>query len=145
MGYYVEMTFNEIVIPSNKVKAALKTINGFFKDQETIIKNGGGGSSHCGGKTTRSYSWVNYPEGGFKSLVDAFAEWRYESNELDNGDHEVVCFTGEKLGDCHILWNALAKYIGNGSIDCRGEDGALWRWEIKDGKFKELSGKVTYE
>lgn len=143
MGYYVSMDISNLTITKKNIAKALKAINALF-EPATIKKQGSGGSYEGGKQTKWNYSWVTFPDGGFKSLKDALNEWRYETNELPNGDLEVDYFTGEKLGDDPVLWEALAKYLTDGAIYCRGEDGALWCWEIKNGKFKELDGTVTY-
>lgn len=143
MGYYVTMDISKLVIRSEVQKEALKAINDLF-ELDTIKKHGSGGSYSDGKQTAWNYSWVIFPEGGFKSLKEALEKWRYETNELPSGDLEIAMFTGEKLGDDHVLWKALAKYLTDGAIYCRGEDGALWCWEIKNGTFKELDGTVTY-
>jgi hypothetical protein len=146
MGYCIEMDVNDLIIPQKHMAKALSDINALHKDQATIIKNHGGGMSTCGGKTTYSYSWVDQPpEGGFKTLVEAFDAWRYEARITENGDCLVDAFQGEKLGDCHVLWSAVAKYVNPKAwIHVKGEDGDQWKWEFKKGKFKEFKGKVSF-
>jgi hypothetical protein len=143
MGYCVTMEISNLVIRKEVIDEALKAINDLFKP--ATLKKQASGGSYSGGKQTHwSYSWVTYPEGGFKALEEALQGWRYASHINDNGDLEIDMFEGEKLGDDQYLWKALAKYLTDGAIYCRGEDGALWCWEIKHGKFKELDGTVTY-
>ena len=147
MGYCISMEISDLHIPLENVSKALKAINALHKDQATIVKNGGGGSSSGGGKPTiHFYSWVdNPPEGGFKSLEEAFEAWRYSARN-DDGDCVVDYFTGEKLGNCDVLWKAIAKYVNpKAEIRCHGEDGAQWRWIFKEGKFKEQSGDVIWK
>lgn len=146
MGYCITMDISKLYIPLEKSQKALNAINALFKDQETVVKNGGGGMSCGGGKpTVYSYSWVsNPPEGGFKSLEEAFAAWRYSAAN-DDGNCVVEYFTGEKLGNCDVLWKALAKFVNHDAeIVCKGEDGAIWKWVFEGGKFKELEGVVDF-
>ena len=144
MGYCVTMDVSNLSIPKDKKEDALKAINALH-DPELMQKQAGGGVWKAGGERTYHYSWVTNPEdGGFKDLVEAIKEWRYEAYEDEDGNVHIEYFTGEKLGNCNVLWKALAQYLTDGHIDCRGEDGALWRWEIKNGTFKELDGTVTY-
>ena len=147
MGYCITMDISNLTISEENIPKALKAINALHKDQKTVVKNGGGGMS-CGGgrETVYSYSWVDTPpEGGFKSLEDAFDAWRYSAHDAD-GDCVVDYFTGEKLGNCDVLWKAIAKYVNpKAEIRCRGEDGAQWRWIFKEGKFKEQDGEVIWK
>jgi hypothetical protein len=139
MGYCITMDIQDLYIPLENVSKALKAINALHKDQKTIVKKGGI-------PTVYSYSWVDTPpEGGFKSLEEAFDAWRYSAHNED-GNCVVDYFTGEKLGNCNVLWEAVAKYVNpKAIITCRGEDGAQWRWIFKDGKFKEQTSKVIWE
>jgi hypothetical protein len=147
MGYCISMDISNLHIPLENVSKALKAINALHKDQATIVKNGGGGSSSGGGKpTVHFYSWVdNPPEGGFKSLEEAFEAWRYSASNQD-GNCVIECFNGEKLGDCETLWRALEKLVSpTGKIHCRGEDGMEWKWVFKGGKFKEVTSTRVWE
>jgi hypothetical protein len=150
MGYYVDMEMNNMVISADKVQACLSAINEMFTDEN--LENGSGGS--FGGSITEEtpirerkwYSWVNNPDGGFKTLQDALESWRYSYNLLENGDVEIEYFNGEKLGDDSQFMEVIAPFMPNGSsVDCRGEDGCLWQWMFKDGILDERSGKVVYE
>jgi hypothetical protein len=151
MGYCIEMDINDLIIPQKHVAKVLEAINALHKDQATIRKNGGGGASWCGGKETVSYSWVDQPpEGGFRTIAEAFNAWRYDVLTGENvtgnsGDCVVDSFQGEKMGDCPVLWSAIAKYVNpKAYILVVGEDGDQWKWIFKGGKFKELKGKVTF-
>ena len=145
MGYCVSMEIENLNIPLEKVKDALKAINALFEPK--LMKGQASGGSYSGGKQTDwNYSWVDKPaDGGFKNLEEAFDAWRYSASNQD-GSCEIECFTGEKLGDDPILWAAVAPFVNpKAVITCRGEDGAQWRWIFKGGKFKEQMGKVVWE
>lgn len=145
MGYCVDMTINNLFIPLEKVNDALKAINALHNLQTMKDNQCGGGTFQGGKQTNWSYSWVdNPPTGGFKSLEEALDAWRYTASNQD-GNCVVEYFNGEKLGDDTTIWEALAPFVNpKAEIACRGEDGALWKWVFNNGKFKELSGTVTY-
>jgi hypothetical protein len=78
-------------------------------------------------------------------LIGFLSEWRYDASLSEEGDVVIDWFAGEKLGDDGILWDALAPAVEEDSqIQCRGEDGALWRWYFEHGTVIEQDGKVVY-
>jgi hypothetical protein len=142
VGYYVEINVNDLHIAKENVAKALAAINALHAP-DLMKKQAGGGCSDG----TKWYSWVgNPPEGGFTDLVDAIKSWRYEAALNDDGSVEVLHFKGEKLGDCQILWAALAPFVNHkAEIFCKGEDGAQWKWTFKKNKFKEVFAQVAWE
>jgi len=146
MGYCISMEITDLFIIKEKAAQALMAINALHKDQTTIVKNGGGGMSMCGKSTVYSYSWVDAPpQDGFKSLEEAFDAWRYNAS-IQDGKCVINCFNGEKLGNCDVLWSALAKFVNpSAEIHCKGEDGMEWKWVFKGGKFKEVSSTRVWE
>jgi hypothetical protein len=64
----------------------------------------------------------------------------------ETGDITGLEFTGEKYGDCPLLFTTLAPYIEAGSvIEYHGEDGDKWRY-VFDGKtIKVTKPKVVWE
>ena len=132
MGYNVEMSLSNVVIPMEKIEGALKAINDLFEPEK--MKNGGG-----------MYSWVNIPREPFTDIVAALAEWRYRAGILGPG-LIVEYFAGEKLGDDSILWTALAPFINPGAeITCRGEDDITWKWVFDGKELHEKVGRVVFE
>ena len=144
MGYCVSIEVIGIEIPRRKVKACREAINALFAPK-TIKKLGGGMSAG-----EPRYSWVDQPpEGGFKSLVDAFRAWRYSATVKDNGNVVIEYFNGEKWGDDETLYATIAPFVKNGKtisqIRCHGEDGCHWRFAFVKGSVTEQRGMVVYE
>jgi hypothetical protein len=123
MGYYIDVTLNNVVIKRENVNKALEAINNI---------------------PIKYYSWVNHT-GDFKQLKEAFKRWRYageyeSERENINGDFIVDYFVGEKLGDCEILWKTVAPFIENGAeIEFRGEDGWQWKYVFDGVSMTELT------
>ena len=141
MGYWVSIELNTVHVPAEKVTECLAAINAMH-EAKTLKMNAGGGSS-----TGDSwYSWVdNPPEGGFKTLVEAFGAWRYEARIDEKcGCVIVQDFTGSKWGDDEQLYAVIAPFVKEGLIECRGEDGALWRYALADGELAEEHGQIVW-
>lgn len=140
MGYCVTIEIDNIVIPSDKVAEALKSINKLHEPQN-LNRYASGGSS----KGERWYSFTNLGNPPFEDLVEAFDGWRYEAEQLENGDVILTEFNGEKLGDDVYLYQVIAPYVaGKGKISISGEDGGKWSYDFADGemtstdRFKKL-------
>jgi len=143
MGYNVEMSLSNVVIPMEKIEGALKAINDLFKPER--LKRGGADELGWQGIQTRHYSWVNTPREPFTDIVEALAKWRYQAGILGPG-LIVEYFTGEKLGDDSILWTALAPFVRPGAeITLRGEDNDAWKWFFDGKKLREKVGRVVFE
>lgn len=39
----------------------------------------------------------------------------------------------------------IADKVDEGYIECDGQDGEFWKWELENGKWKEFNGIKTYE
>lgn len=93
---------------------------------------------------TGMYAWVD--EGPYATLKAACEAWRWELHEnADTGDIDGISFTGEKLGDDEVLFNALAPYVERGSyIEMSGEEAALWRWTFNGKEMKEVYAEVSW-
>ena len=145
MGYRIDVSINDFIIPAEKVADCLKKINDLYEPE--VMDSHGGGGSYDGNKLTKHYSWVqDSPEGGFTSLVEAFYAWRYEAGDCGNGDVEVISFNGEKLGDDPFFFGEIAPFVKEtAEIYFVGEDGLHWKLAFKGGKCKEHSGKVVYD
>ena len=116
MGYYIDVTFDEFVIPANQVENALTALRS--------IPEG-------------PWSWVdrnwksNIKDMTSEELTCVLRKWRYESFVLQNGDVQVTFFTGEKLGNCQILWEVLCPFAdGSPEIYYTGEDGESWAYRL---------------
>jgi len=152
MGYCVSIEMDDVVIPADKVQACLAAINEMHTD-ENLIKHGGSGASGAGitkdtpVRKKRWYSWVNNPDGeGFKTLLDAIGSWRYQAEQKDNGDIEILYFNGGKWGDDEQFYTVIAPFVmDNAFIECRGEDNAMWRYEFENGKMKEQNAVISWK
>lgn len=140
MGYEIDVLVDNITIPSDKVQDCLAAINDLH--EEHVVANQGGGGMWSGGKKQMScYSWVRNPAStGFDTLAEALRSWRWHTTEEVDGSVTIDRFTGEKLGDDEILFEAIAPYVrGNGSIEMRGEDGAVWRYLFRAGALYDYA------
>lgn len=146
MGYCVGMELKNIVIPAEQRKQALDAINDLFNQPEKM-----GAVDWNGKNRTLHFAWIQQPpKGKFFSLEKALEEWRYSSQENEDGSVTVLYFEGEKLGDDNVLWSALAPFMNDDSkIICHGEDDAVWKWSfpVIDGTriFNESPGHVVFD
>jgi hypothetical protein len=82
------------------------------------------------------YSWVDsaWNDGiseGLETpeaLVQALRGWRYEAS-IQGGEVTIEYFTGQKQGECHVLWSAISPFA-TGSILFEGEDGYEWGYKL---------------
>jgi hypothetical protein len=150
MGYYVSYEIGGVVVPSDKAAACLQAINDLHTD-ENLLANAGGGRFGAGVENepvskTKWYSWVdNPPPGGFRSLVDAFAAWRFEAEGGDDGEVGLLYFEGEKLGDEEILFRTIAPFVEpGGAITGYGEEHESWVFEFNGQGVEEKSAVPVY-
>ena len=81
------------------------------------------------------------------SIEDAFTACRWDVTVGETGDIKRIEFVGEKLGDDEQLFRSIAEFVQPGSyVQLMGEDSSMWRWTFgDDGRFDELSAKITWE
>lgn len=147
MGYNVEYE-GQIMIKADKKEECLKAINALHHPEE-LEKNARGGTFQGGEAKERWYSWVTNPgPEGFPDLDAAFKAWNLFDDAWVNEEADgCVSVTGGyycKLGQQEVLLEAIAPFLENTQIECRGEDGALWMWDIKDGELDTKYGTITY-
>jgi hypothetical protein len=128
MGYCVDVDVTDVVIPADKVREAKKAIRKLHEGQDP-----------------RRFSWVN--ANNFRgSIASMLYEWRWETDEEEDGSIVVTHFSGEKLGDDDHLWKALAPFVkAGGLIEWRGEDGDRWRYTFDGQKMVEQTATVSWE
>lgn len=160
MGYCIDVTINDVVIPAAKVPGAIKALLELMSQVDSI---GHGGSWAGGRKTSSHFSWVS-TEAVVKALkkgdlATALDEWRYECEDVNKDELEVLgdalkdyadvklaYFTGEKLGQDEELWCALAPFVRKGgTMEFRGEDDARWRYVFDGEGMIEQTGKTVWE
>ena len=134
MGYLMEQQNTEFkILAANKALAleAVKKLVGC----ETITDS-----------TGRHFSWVD--SGTFlraDTLEEALKAWRWGTETNNDGNIVNIGFTGQKLGDDAMLFNAIAPFVENGSyIQMIGEDDTIWRWTFENGQMEEKTGEVSF-
>tara|TARA_Y100000310_G_scaffold334383_1_gene414044 strand:+ start:824 stop:1306 length:483 start_codon:yes stop_codon:yes gene_type:complete len=159
MGYDVEMEMCGVAIPADKVAGAITALKELMA---CVQERGRGGTFAPGKEPVRHYSWVRTAIANEalekEDLPAFFDEWRYDAawedslspvEQLVTGkDYSTVhisFFSSSKWGDEEKLWSALAPFIEEGAtIECRGEDGTLWRYLFTGGEMVEQSGKIVW-
>lgn len=138
MGYYMDQRGGEFFLAAEHVDAALVAVKATAQQPERM----GGGNS-----TQRWFSWVDTEKlQEASTLVQALAVWRWGAYQNNNGNIDCIQFTGEKLGDDLVLFEALAQFVRKGSyIEMWGDDGAVWRWYFDGTKCHELEGRVVFD
>jgi len=152
MGYCVNIEMDDVVIPADKVDDCLAAINEMFTD-ENLTKHGSGcagGPSITEDTPVREkhwYSWVHNPKDkGFETLLEAIGAWRYQAEQKDNGDIEILYFDGDKWGDDEQFYTIITPFVlDNAFIECRGEGGERWRYKFENGEMKEEHAMISWE
>ena len=126
MGYCMKQRNSNFYVVDEE--AALEAIKG-LAGKETM------GPEHFSWVDTREFLYAD-------TFEEAMNAWRWETDS----DWKYILFTGEKLGDDNLLFDAIAPYVEAGSyIEMLGEDGQIWRW-IFDGKTcREVTAKIIFE
>ena len=79
------------------------------------------------------------------NIYDALSELRWSPHLDDEGNIEGLEFTGEKLGDEQLLFDAIAAFVEDNSyIVVAGDGGKVWRWRFEGGKCHYEVGKVIF-
>lgn len=81
-----------------------------------------------------------------KILEDALKEYNWDVELNEDYDIIRISFSGDKLSDEVMIFAELAPFVESGSyIECRGDDGEMWRWIFQDGKLEEKKAKIVWE
>lgn len=154
MGYCMDMTESDFVIPSDKVEAALEAVQGMGDPTYQRI-------------LCRGFAYVDEDFRECESFKEIMREWRWEVR-IDNEDDERpkydedtgswipttedpgcvydIYFSGENMGDDKDLLDTLAPFVKAGSyIQMQGEDGEMWRWVFDGETCKEIRPTITWE
>ena len=54
------------------------------------------------------------------------------------------CSKAEYKEDCEDFYKAVSKYLKDGEINFRGEDGEVWKHTFDGEKWQEYTGKVVF-
>jgi len=143
MGYYVNITSAECVIPADKQGAALiemKRINGPAFDH---LKRGGSWSN--GGQTAKWYSWMPESFDEFETIEQFLNHVGFDTTIDAEGDLHIDDYD-DKTGSEDMFLTYLAPYIvAGGYIDWRGEDGSIWRNEFDGAVIATKSATITWD
>mgnify|MGYP001569726535 FL=1 len=132
MGYFMylmESTASFKVINANKILKAIQNLHG----SETV-----------GDSSGQHFSWVDNTFYKLNNLEEMFKEWRWEI-EKSGKNYAIVGFLGEKLGDEEILFKTISPYMNEGYITMRGEDDHIWKWKFRNGRFREVPGRIIFD
>ena len=78
-------------------------------------------------------------------ILEIFEEFRFPLILIDD-EYQIEYFSGEKYGGYEEdLFSLIAPYMNDGYMEFIGEDGYMWRYLFKDGKFKEISATIIWE
>ena len=148
MGYFIEMIDHDFFIAAKDKDAALNAMFDMWLPEKNARMSGG---SWGQGRNETWYSWMNNSAEAFRnrtveSLEKALDEWGYEPETDDEGNIIGLYFEPNKIGDEDQMFAAIAPFVRPGStLDFRGEEGAVWRWEFNGQTIVEKTGRVVFE
>ena len=135
MGYYVHIDDSDWVIEENA--QALATIREMPKKYHGIKR---GGSSNG----ERWFSWMNDQDiENAESVESVFNALGFETEKVDNSFR----LTGydSKTGQEDLFLAVMAPFTKDGSyIEWCGEDNALWRYEVSDGRMYTFDSEIKW-
>jgi hypothetical protein len=136
MGYYMEQKSSKFFIAKKDFSKALDAIKLLMTKVNEL---GHGGSYSNGSKNETWFSWVDTKTVvESNTLSDALEEWRYCVKIDKYGNINNIEFTGEKLGQEKLLFDAIAPFVRKGSyISMIGEDETRWKWIFKNNQCME--------
>lgn len=137
MGFYMNQTDSSFFIDKKDFDKALAAVKALKNVNALLVS---------GASMSRRYSWVQENFDEAKTLPDILKAWRWQA-QLDKEENiSDLNFTGEKLGEEMILFEALAPYVKNGSyIEMRGDENSLWRWVFENGSVVDKTPRVSWD
>lgn len=134
MGYRMSVMECNFALKKENHADALEAIKS-LAGKETIHDSSGG-----------HFSWVDTKDFlDARHIENALEAWRWEAEFDPDGNINRLCFVGEKLGDCELVFNAIAPYVEENSyIQMLGEDGFQWRWVFSKDGVREVAGETTF-
>ena len=141
MGYYADITDCDFDIPENdQVLQVLKDLNHKYDSEKR------GGAYADGELKQRWFSWMDADyDQRVTSVREVFELLGFDCDY--NQDKGMVIIDGYdgKIGQEDLFLAAVAPFVDNGSyMEWRGEDGELWRYEVRDGKLYILGAVITW-
>ena len=137
MGYNIDINHVEFRIESQHFADLMDHL---IKWHTEMVKQAGNGvlrwmdHDHC---------LVLLNDGDLLAYLEA---WTFKPLiEITTGDICNLQYLGEKLGDEERLWEQISPWVADGSyITCTGEDGEMWRWVWREGRFFTIEPEIIY-
>lgn len=132
MGYHVELTYSDVLIPTEKIPAAFDAVLALQKRDDI-----------------EGFYWGPAEFQRLTDLPNLFFQLRFEYETDDRGI--AITRYYDKSRDEDVIFSALAPFIVSDlgddepSMAWTGEDGAHWRWVFRNGEMFSESGHVTYK
>lgn len=142
MGYYVQTTAVNWLLPIVNESAALDALKKLNSSENDHLKRGGRYAE--GGKTESWFSWMptDYDK-TVTSVAEVLDMLGFETKILPEGTR-IVGYDS-KTGQEELFLATIAHFVEPGSsIDWRGEDDAVWRYAFDGTRMQVLEGRLTY-
>ena len=135
MGYYIDLTDAEWEISESP--EALATIREMPVKYHAIKR---GGSSNG----EKWFSWMNDTEIETTDTVEnVFNQLGFETDKVDGG-FQLTAYNS-KTGQEDLFLAVMAPFTKDGSyVEWRGEDGALWKFEIRNGRMFRTESEIVW-
>lgn len=141
MGYYIRLVESTFAVPeTTEVLDVLKAMN-TDPDMHELKR---GGSSTKDGWTARWFSWMpeNYHD-EVDNVEQVFGLLGFETR-LDGGMVHLIDYDN-KTGQEDLFLAAVAPFVAEGSfIEFHGEDDAMWRYVVRDGRLATIEPTITW-
>ena len=147
MGYYVNITNQNIFVPKENFDAAYKAMCA-LNDRDDLKSGGSWGGDGITSDSPRPegmtyhpakwFSWMpaNYPA-VCKDFLSILKELGFEYDLDDSGNLGLVHYDNKTGAEGHFF-EAIAPFVQDGSfIEWRGEDGGEYRWLFTNGTCSE--------
>lgn len=135
IGYYIDLTAAEWEITeSPEALAAVREMPTKYH----AIKRGGSSNGE------KWFSWISNDEiENAESVEKVFNMLGFETAKTDNG-FQLTAYNS-KHGQEDLFLAVMAPYSADGSyIEWRGEDGELWKHEVKNGRMYCSDAKIVF-
>lgn len=142
MGYYVtyEGTITISDDRKDKVFEALKSLN-FRHD----LKTGGRFPAQGDPFEDKWFSWMpsRYHE-EVESTDEILELLGFEVRKIDDEGTRTVYYDDKVGAEEHFL-RTIVENGGQVNLDCRGEDGELWKYVVRNGSFEIVEPRIIWE
>lgn len=151
MGYYVSITGADFRVPAENIDAAFEAVK--MLNARHDLKNGRRwpansvkpADSLSLGDPNIWFAWMDWDyDVSLDSLAAVLDELGFEIEQAEDG----LYLTGydNKIGNEDEFLKVLAPYAREGSyLNWLGEDGAMYRHEVRDGSLVTLNAEVSWK